>query len=1110
VVVAAPEGPAGPERLLAGGARSVTVVGARGQVPEGVEVCEGIPQLPGEDGTVDLVACIEAFGRLAADERPRLLREAYRVLAPGGLFAAWVHDDGGGGFWELEEQLTATFGRAFMIAQMPWQGFSLAPVLDDDRGSTELCLAEGLLAQAPEATHYLGIAFRETAPADLVRRLARECVLVPVPERLDAAAKSDAAEGRETARADTGIDDLRARADAAELRVVALEAELDALRDDEQEMTELDELRAAYIDAQAEGAEAQARATMVAERLEARTVELREAADELARVREEIEGSAAQTKAERVRTEEVRAELSAAQESQRQARARVDELTAEITQLRADNREAEARAVEVRQQLAEASGASRGSATRLEELETRLRTKENDLQVLTASARDLEQSLMRVTERAEARGRDLEAQQDRAKELQVRVTALATERDTLSHQVEVALAEREGARQLLSRVEAELDQARRKLGELQDRLATKVEEASRLSGEVQGLRERLEHQQSLLDHSRTRAEELSANAAKQDEQGRMLAEVAIDRDRLREELTRRAQHIQKLEDRVWTTKDEVQRERIENVRLAGELERLKEQSERSREVEAAVTKQLEQMAGEFRQLEVTRREIEGRLVSREQEIERIRREAEALSSESADVEALQRELQDRSREIGELQAQLQQARAREHEAQALAKRREVQLSEAGTELERARRAMEEREGVSGALQSELDVKALEVEQLAASVANLQAQVEAGRHERAQIEQAKQELQRRIEEAAGEQEVLRRSLRSRDQELQDVVSLNETSGVELYKLRRELETAAHANEQLEEALRGNEDGSALGDLDTYGWPEEAVEEIASLRGQLAAQSRRMVEQAEQAAQARADDNAPVSTDRRRLAAMRLEAQVRAEEQEYLLGLLEGAEQKIWEMNDASDRNAARLAASLAQLEKHKEMLDEVHEELELNRRLLSAAQARALEQERLLASERAKMARAGIGADGFRPGGGGGGEVDDLFADLDERSGLHRLSEPGAPQIAVADRTSSREGDPSAAASGPRMVVEAIEDDEAWPDEDELILDETGPRVVAKTSASRREQVDEPTQPRAKIPRPPATGPRIKPAPMVPTLKAVPGGGDLDGGEGADS
>jgi hypothetical protein len=118
---------------------------------------------------------------------------------------------------------------------------------------------------------------------------------------------------------------------------------------------------------------------------------------------------------------------------------------------------------------------------------------------------------------------------------------------------------------------------------------------------------------------------------------------------------------------------------------------------------------------------------------------------------------------------------------------------------------------------------------------------------------------------------------------------------------------------------------------------------------------------------------------------RLRRLRLEIQVRTTEQEYMLASLDSAEQKIWEMTDASDRNAARFAASLAQLEKHKETVDSLLDELEVTRNLLAAEQARALEQERLLASERAKMARAGIGAEGFPASEASEG---DPFADFD--------------------------------------------------------------------------------------------------------------------------
>ena len=106
---------------------------------------------------------------------------------------------------------------------------------------------------------------------------------------------------------------------------------------------------------------------------------------------------------------------------------------------------------------------------------------------------------------------------------------------------------------------------------------------------------------------------------------------------------------------------------------------------------------------------------------------------------------------------------------------------------------------------------------------------------------------------------------------------------------------------------------------------------------------------------------------------------------------MLVRLDEAEQRIWEMTDESDRNAARLAASLAELEKNKERLNETFEELEVTRNLLNAAQTRALEQERALSSERAKLARAGLdpgGSVATAPGSEGG--VDRLFAELNPK------------------------------------------------------------------------------------------------------------------------
>ncbi|MCA9697353.1 MAG: hypothetical protein KC431_07495, partial [Myxococcales bacterium] len=57
-------------------------------------------------------------------------------------------------------------------------------------------------------------------------------------------------------------------------------------------------------------------------------------------------------------------------------------------------------------------------------------------------------------------------------------------------------------------------------------LAAKIEEASRVAGELEALRRRLDEAEKSLAQTRSRAEELTATAAQGAEQGRMLADVA--------------------------------------------------------------------------------------------------------------------------------------------------------------------------------------------------------------------------------------------------------------------------------------------------------------------------------------------------------------------------------------------------------------------------------------------------------------------------------------------------------------------------------------------------------------------------------------------------------
>jgi len=955
VVVAAPTDMVGPSRLVQAEARRVVLVGECPWATPDVEVRRGIPELPLPDGDADVVVCVEAYATFPPVVRRQLIREAHRVLRRGGMFIASVpavsSNDDDADFWALESELGDAFIGTTMVAQMPWEGVSLAPVLDDERVPT-VTLEETLLEEAPEATHYLAVAFRGYPAPDVFERLRSECVLVPVPTQVDEPAA-----------------------------IVAPEPPAQPAP------------------------------------------------------------------------------------------------------------EPPAPEPEPPPPVVEPEPVDDGLQERVAELETQLEARDTDIRVLTGNLEALEASLARVSERAEARSRELEVVQKERRELQRTVDSLGRERDATTRNLEMATAERAGAQQLSDRVEAELDQARRRLAEQTRELSERSAEASRLSGELTAVKDRLANQEAALEQTRTRAEELTRTAARQDEQSRMLAEVASDRDRLREELKRRTETIQSLEERLWTAREDVQKERLEAVRIASEVDRLRDAAERSQLAEREGRAKIESLSTELRTIEVQRADAAALLRSRDEQLERMNQDLRSLTSESADVDGLRAELAERSQSLGRVREQLEQVKTRAAEAAHLAKRREEQLSTAGEDLQKLETRVETAESEAAGLRSELDVKSLEVEQLAASVANLQAQLDDTRQARTHSEDTSRDLQRRLELNTEELDQVRNRLRSRDQELADIVAARETSGVELYKLRQELEATSQVNEALEATLEQGvlADASPSPSLEA-GWPDGAVSEIRRLRGQLVAQTRRHAEQLE-----RFDKDGGRAADedelRKRLRMADLEAQVRADEQEYLLTLLESAEQRIWEMNDASDRNAARLAAGLAQLEKTKEQLDETLDELEVTRKQLAASQARALEQERLAASERAKLLRAGIDPDGLPN---VGAESEDPFADFDDEKMIELLPssideepvpEKGAPAVEVRDQTGSAS---SSVREGPRIVVEAVDDDD-WFDES---AEPTQPRPGAKGAARTKEipkpppigaptrKVDDPTVPRLRMSGPP--------------------------------
>lgn len=941
VLVVAPRDLEGARVLRHGGASYVRVV-------EGPMVHE-----PGVDGTAgwpepherfDLVVAMEAYAERESEVRRRWLQHAASALASDGWFAARAPHDGRSqvDFWTLEEELGERFPHVFMLAQLPWHGVSLAPVLDDEDVPPQLELDESLVGVEPDASHYLALATM-TPPSETARRwVTGRCLLVP--------------------SATSGV--------------------APAVTDDE-----LAALRQALEDAQALASDRAERVSVLEKELERRG--------------ERVASLERQHAHDRVR----------AAEQVSQSR-KVQSLETELTAARDKARKA---------------------AT--------------DLQILTRQVQDLENAVARANEASASRQTELDARHEELSGLRDRVQALEAERASLSRQMEVAIAEREGTRTLSQRVEAELDLTRRRLAQHEMTLSQRVDDVSKLTTDLEVTRAELEHHRTMLQQAQSREEALSAEAAQTVEQGRMLAEVAADRDRLREELGRRGQQIQALEERLWSSREELERARLENVRTAGEAERLKERAERAHQSEASKAKELERLSGDLHRLELQRAELRATVRAHEEEIARLRAETESRVSDGEEMGALRSELAERTRAVAELKARLEQLAAREEEATAVARRRERQLSEVGEEMERLRKAAEENAATAATLEGELEVKALEVEQLAVSVADLQAELESRRLAVEESRAREETLQRELEHARGEEASLRRRVREREQELDDIATANESSGLELYKLRRELEAAAEANEQLEQALEQSwpAESPEIASMGAGDWPPEAVDALRRLKAQLAAQARRHAEQL--ALQAKPT----VVADDPRLDRYRMEAKVRAEEQEHMLRELDAAEQKIWEMTDAADRNAARLAASLAQLEKVKEELDETRDELEVARKLLEAAEARGLEQERLLASERARLARVGAGSDAASD----FDDVDDLFADLagdggsmvelgaaDAGAPVRRLRpesgpkvapDPGVPEPVTETNTSRRLADEEGPRT-PRMVVEPLDDD----------------------------------------------------------------------------
>ena len=519
--------------------------------------------------------------------------------------------------------------------------------------------------------------------------------------------------------------------------------------------------------------------------------------------------------------------------------------------------------------------------------------------------------------------------------------AQAAEVAALREQVEALTRERDGLRERSSLLTQELRHAHAQaidagaeLHELRRRVDTQrvQEEAAAPLLEQAGPNEA-----ALL--SRVLVDEVAPIVAP--EAPRPTADVVIDRDRLREELSRRTADLQALESRLWESEEEVQRERLENVRLVTDVDRLREQVERSRVVEHERMQELERLGHELRKLEVAYAELQGLYTTSDHRL----RELEGRIDRAEDPP----ELVALEEQLRELTSERDQAVSLERNSNELVRRRERELAEATRTIRELRRGIEEHASVAANLRGELAVMQIEVEQFGASVPGLQERLRDQQRKTAEREEEAADLQRRLEEAIAEQQLLRQRMRRYKQELEALMTAKDADQVDLDRLRGELDAKRRAVEQLQQLVAlGAGSGRGVGD-----------DELQALRALLAQQT---TEHAERLHLQEQQQRQAIEQERERLQRLQLEAAIRGEEMEYLLYQLDTAEQRIWEMTDATDRSAARLAAGLAQLEKQKEQYEDLIDQLEVARTLLAEAQGKIVELERQQASDKAKLAR----------------------------------------------------------------------------------------------------------------------------------------------------
>ncbi|MCC6747700.1 MAG: hypothetical protein IT371_08590 [Deltaproteobacteria bacterium] len=897
-------------RVLEVGARDErgTVLLARGRPrslttwePGGGEALRGAerlradgPPLPLPAGSVDVVIAPDLFERWPA-LRERWMDELERLLAPAGILLVVAPNPERRGsepvgpdalsYWELVELVRGRFPEVATLGQAAFVGVTVS-YLDPPLAAQRLSVRDELSGEPEEAGHFAVLASRLPLP-ELTRyalvALPAESVVAPDPPDGSSVSDED-----ERAREREQVTRLRAELKQHEAELAGLAGRAARLHRLEEELTEARGVARAAQVHESQVAREQGRLKGQVELALAQHAALEQALAEARRVgmdagrrAQEAESAATELALERDRTRRQLDELLRSQL----------ELGEELEHLRRERREVGDSADEARRTADEAG----------------------------RQAERLSQELRRVVEEAGAlrdRFSALLVERDRLRE-----TAMAEEeRCERAEAARLAMQEERGA--LVERVahlSAELAEVRDRRERLQAEFTSRVEIASQREEELRHLRARIEELGRELDAARGQSADLHARVGQWTERGKLLSEVAQERDRLRGELTKRLTELREAEARAI--------EAVADQRTLGLRAEVAEQQLQSARGELGARVEREtQVAGRAMELEAAVGQLRGQLRAREEELGRLKQQTDELFARGAVAADLQGELRARGEQIDALDRELSGARQRCEEltaqlrAQAeeaerfrraeatardeLAVEREARAAVEGSaqgaaaenarsreELNAARAASAEREAQLGALEVRLLEADAELKQVRGRHAELERELERRQrteeHLRAQLDVGRTQL----EALAGEVAAARAALVQRDELVSELQGDGQQRSSALVELQASL---GEARQEIVDLQRGHE------------------QQIASLRRDLEGLETRSAEAA-----------------RRR----ELEIEVRSAELEVALRQLEALEGQIWLTSDEASRNAAQVAAVVAEMQNERVLHATVRAELE---------------------------------------------------------------------------------------------------------------------------------------------------------------------------------